>query len=99
MLKILSKTMHLLGHNSYSTKYLLMNFKKTLTFPIAKKNARNIALAAGFCRFERNNFLDNKSSELLSERCVLAVNGLRAEVFKPSFPPCLSPFLFFKRLH
>jgi len=66
---------------------------------MAKKIDRNIALAAGICRFEQNNFLDNKSNELLSERGVLAGNGLRAEVFKPSFPPCLSPFLFLKRIH
>ena len=61
-----------------------------------KKNTRNISLEARICRFERNNFLDNKWCELLLERGVLAGNGLRAEVFKPSFPPCLSPFLFLK---
>jgi len=66
---------------------------------MAKKTARNIALAARICRFEQNIFLDNKWDELLFERGVLAGNGLRAEVFKPSFPPYLSPFLFFKRIH
>ena len=71
-------------------------FQKALAVVMAKKNALNSALTARIWWFEQNNFLDNKWYELLSERCVLAVNGLRAEVFKPSFPPCLSPFLFFK---
>jgi len=72
-------------------KIFLVDFKN-FNGRDGKRNARNTALAAGFCRFRRNIFLDNKQSELLSEPGVLANNGLRAEVFKPSFPPCLSPF-------
>jgi hypothetical protein len=36
-------------------------------------------------------------ANFLPELGVVANNGLRAEVFKPSFPPCLSPFLFLKK--
>jgi hypothetical protein len=63
---------------------------------VEEKINRNTSLSARIRRFNLKNLSSIKWSELLSEAGVLANNGLRAEVFKPSFPPYLSPFSFLK---
>jgi hypothetical protein len=88
--------MYLLASNQYRNRSYSKNFFYGLqSLEIIGENLPKILLKQqDFVDLSKIIFGAIIGANFLPELGVQENNGLRAEVFKPSFPPCLSPFLF-----